>query len=210
MEEGRILTEGYSDMEKLELYDKTLLDLPIGKHLFTYSIKRLMPSVKGKVVLDLPCGNGHYVREMFNLGAAKVIASDIASPSIEMSKQRDQKAGIPDGFVEYYHHDSTIPKQLGSQLADVCLSLHLLCFAANESDLRGMIRMILTNLKPRGYCMVVACLLCPLDKDEVQKELNKIIDYEKVVHLDPPTTERYKPRRFYTIHAGFDFERYKI
>ena len=202
-----VINEAYSDPKKLELYDKTNLELPIGKYLFTYSTKRFLPCVKGKTVLDIPCGNGHYVREVYGLGAKKVIASDIESCSIEMSIQSDQKAGIPDGFVEYYEHDSRIAKQLGSELADVCLALHLFCFAANEVELREMTKMILMNIKPGGCCMVLVSLLLPLEKQEVQNELKKIIDYEEVVHLDPITTDRFKPRWFHTIHAGFHHKR---
>ncbi len=202
-----VVNEAYSDAKKLELYDKIIHELPIGKHLFTYNIKHFLPCVKGKTVLDIPCGNGHYVREVYGLGAKKVIATDIASCSIEMSKQSDQKAGIPDGFVEYYEHDSRIAKQLGSELADVCLSIHLFCYAANEKELREMVRMILLNLKPGGCCMVYACPLLPLEKDEVQNKLSKIIDYEEVKHLDPITTDKFKPRWFHTIQAGFDFKR---
>ena len=53
---------------------------------------------------------------MFKLGAAKVIASDLVVHQLELSKERDKKAGIPEGFVEYYQHDAKIPKQLSTEM----------------------------------------------------------------------------------------------
>ena len=99
-----------------------------------------MPDVRGKVVLDLPCGMGIYVRKFFKLGAAKVIASDIVGSQLELSAKKDEELGIPKGFVEYRQHDARIPQRLSSELADVFCAIHLFCFAENEADLRGMIR----------------------------------------------------------------------
>ena len=211
MEEDHVL-EDYSDAQKLEVYDKIMQNLPTGKHLGTYNVKRLMPDVQGKTILDLPCGIGHYVREMHALGAAKVIACDIIPKQIDFSKEKDKEAGVPEGFVEYHELDARFPKQLCSELADVCLSLHLFCFAENESDLRGMVRMILTNLRPGGCCLIITCFLSSQSNNEqkVRGELEGIVNDEKVIELDPPSSDRYKPRRYHTVQLGFHFNRYVV
>ena len=209
MMEGENALKDYYDTQKLDAYDKIMLNFPTGKHLFAYNVKRLMPDVKGKTVLDIPCGVGHYVREMFNLGAAKVIASDLVDYQLQLSKERDKKAGIPEGFVEYYQHDAKIPKQICGELADVCLSSHLFCFAENESDLRGMVQTLFANLKPGGCCVIVTCFLNSSagDEESVRKQLESILDDEKIVHLDPPNSERFKPRQYHTVQEGFHFNR---
>ena len=209
MEQDTVLMD-YSNKEKLEVYDKIMKNLPTGKHLGAYNIKRLMPDVKGKTILDLPCGIGHYVREMFSLGAARVIAVDIVSHQLELSKERDKEAGIPDDFVEYHELDAKIPTQISSELVDVCLSFHLFCFAENERDLRGMIQTLHANLKSGGCCMIIACYLNSSYNAEqkVREELEKIVSDEKVVQVDSSSSDRFKPRRYHTVQEGFHFDRY--
>ena len=199
----------YTKTEKLEMYDKIMKNLPIMKHLGAYNIKRLMPDVKGKTILDLPCGIGHYVREMFSLGAARVIAVDIVSHQLEFSKGKDKEAGIPDDFVEYHQLDAKIPTQIGSELVDVCLSFHLFCFAENERDLRGMARTIFVNLKCGGCCLIYAASLSSSydDEQKMRNEMEKIFANEKVVHLDSLSSDRFKPRRCQTLLEGFLFDR---
>ena len=203
------MLEDYLDTKKLEVYEKVMQNLPTGKHLVAYNIKRLMPDVKGKTILDIPCGTGHYIREMFKLGAAKVIASDIVADQLELSKERDKKAGLPEGFVQYCQHDARIPKQISAELADVCLCYHLLCFANNEGELRGMVRTLLANLKPGGCCSIIACFLNSSagDEESVRHQLHSILDDEKLIYLDPPTSERFKPRRHHIVSEGFHFNK---
>ena len=209
---GTSMLEDYLDDEKMEVYERVMFNLPSGKYLVAYNIKRvsLMLDVKGKTILDLPCGVGHYVREMFNLGAAKVIACELAANQLELSKARDKKAGIPEGFVQYYQHDARIPKQICAMLADVCLSFHLLCFAENEVQLREMVRTLLANLKPGGCCAIIACSLNSSagDEESVRNQLESILDCEKLIHLDPPTSERFRPRRHHIVCKGFHFDKY--
>ncbi len=197
----------YSLTDKLKLYEELTESWPIGKNLSVYNMELLLSDVKGKTVLDLPCGIGSYVHRLFNRGATKVIASDIVSRQLEVAMEKDKKLGIPDGFVEYYQHDAKIPKQLCSDLADMCLSAHLFCFAENEDELRGMTRTILANLQPGGYCLIVTCLLGSASDNEQERwgELQKF--EEELVHLDPPTSERFKPRHYHTIIKGFHLNR---
>ena len=200
----------YSDFKKLEVYDDIMQNLPTGKHLGAYNIKRLMPDVEGKTILDLPCGIGHYVREMFHLGALRVIAGDIVSLQLEFSKEKDKEIGIPHGFVDYHELDARIPKQICSELADICLSFHLFCFAENEKELRGMAKTILTNLKAGGCCLIIACYLSSkaCDQEKMAIEMENIVKDEKLIYLDPPSSDRFVPRRYHTVQNGFHFNRY--
>ena len=103
---------------------------------------------------------------------------------------------------------STMPKQLCSELADVCLSIHFFCFAETIDELRRMTHTILANLKPTGCCLIYACSLGSASEDEqmFQKDLEKF--EEKLVLLDPPSSDRFKPRRYHTMMKGFHFNRH--
>ena len=209
MDQESILKE-YSDIKKLEVYDNITQNLPTGKYLVTYNIKRLLPDVKGKTILDLPCGIGHHVREMFHLGAARVIAGDVVSLQLEFSKEKDKEIGIPHGFVDYHELDAKIPKQICNELADICLSFHLFCFAENEKELRGMAKTILTNLKAGGCCLIIACYLSSKagDQEKVAIEMKRIFRDGKVMCLDLQSSNRFIPRRYHTLQEGFEFNRY--
>ncbi len=207
MAEANGIPNDYDVSEKLQVYEEIMEDAGCTSGLCAYNVKRLMPEVRGKTVLDLPCGIGLYVRMLHELGAAKVIASDIVSRQIEVSKEKDKEAAIPEGFVEYHQHDAAIPEQLSTELADVCLCVHLLCYAETEDQLRGMVRTILANLKPGGCCFIATCFLrgSATDEQTVRKELEKY--EEEMVHLDPPSSERLKPRHYHSIVRGFHFNR---
>ena len=205
-EEG--VSNHYDDTDKLKVYQDIIENCALVKNGYAYHIKRLMPDVMGKTVLDLPCGIGLYVRILHDLGAAKVIASDIVPRQLEVSREKDKEHGIQDGFVQYYQHDAKIPKQLCSELADVCLSIHFFCFAETIDELRRMTRTILANLKPAGCCLIYVCSLGSASEDEqmFQKDLEKF--EENLVFLDPPSSDKFKPRRYHTMIKGFHFNRY--
>ena len=163
----------------------------------------MIPDVRGKVILDVPCGNGYFGRKYFRQNAAKVIACDIIPFQIEEAKKKDKESGIPEGFAEYYVHDARVPKQLSATLADLCTSIHLFCFAENEDQIRGMARMLNVNLKPGGFCVIVICPPSNND-DKYCKALES--SEERLVHLDPPS-EKLKPRSIHTTYRGFHFVR---
>ena len=195
--------QDYADPEKQRAYDDLGKRFPGNLHY--YNADLMMPNVRGKVILDVPCGNGYYTRKYFKQNAAKVIASDIVPLQIEEAKKKDKEAGIPEGFAEYYIHDARVPKQLSATLADLCTSIHFFCFAENEDQIRGMVRMLNVNLKPGGFCVIAFCPHSNND-DKYCKALEST--GERLVHLDPPSTEELKPRRIHTTSSGFRFERY--
>ena len=193
--------QDYSDPEKMSVYSKINVFVSA---LHTYNLE-LAVRTKDMVVLDLPCGDGNYVRKFFRDGATKVIASDIVPYQIEVAKTKDREAGIPEGFVEYYVHDARVPKKFSSTLADVCYSVHLFCFAEDYTQLRAMARTINMNVKPGALCAVIICSVGSSDSDFC-KALSS--HEEKVVHLDRPSTDNTTPRKIHTVSKGFHLIRY--
>src|SRR5699024_7098097 len=51
------------------------------------SIKSMIPNLKGKIVLDLGCGDGHFSKYCIKNGAQKVIGIDISNNMIERAKE---------------------------------------------------------------------------------------------------------------------------
>ena len=122
---------GYKDSEKLKNYESWLYGTEDpANHTRYYTYYSLLPSLKGKVILDFPSGLGHKARRaILQGGAKKVIAVDIVFEQIELSKVKDKQAGIKEGQIEYIVHDANIPKALAAVKADICLCVHLFCFA---------------------------------------------------------------------------------
>ena len=199
--------QDYLSPKTLDAYDQ-FAEGAKGQSMDMYNVKLAMPDVKGKVVLDMACGMGYYVRECFMLGAAKIIASDIVPGQLDISKEKDAAAGIPPGVVEYYQHDAKIPKQLSSELADVCFGIHLFCFAEDVAELRAMIRTVRANLKPGGRGLFLVAALCSsflyADEKTLREELAKY--NEELIELSPPSTDRFHPRKLHLVDGGFHFE----
>src|SRR5690349_1537364 len=52
--------------------------------------------VRGKTVLDIGCGSGHYEVEYAKRGAAKVTGIDFAPGMLELARQLTQREGVAD------------------------------------------------------------------------------------------------------------------
>ena len=193
--------QDYFDHEKMRIYSE------MGEFvsaLHTYNLELYMP-IKDMVILDIPCGPGDYVRKYFKEGASKVIASDLVPVLIEISQKRDKENGVPQGFVEYYAHDGKDPKTLSNTLADVCSCLHLFCFAENYDQLRAMARTINMNVKSGALCAIIACSV-----GTNEREFCKALESheERVIHIDPPSANKYLPRKLQTVCRDFNLIRY--
>ncbi|SEN96843.1 Methyltransferase domain-containing protein [Mesobacillus persicus] len=58
------------------------------------AIKSLMPSLEGKSVLDLGCGNGQFASYCVDRGASKVLGVDISKKMLELAKQENNHEKI--------------------------------------------------------------------------------------------------------------------
>ena len=183
----------YCSDEKLKKM-RSSADAPNHPSILTryYTLFSLLPDLNDKIVLDLPCGLGHAARKFVTEnGVKKVIAVEIVEKQIELSREADSAAGIKPDRIEYVLHDAKHPKILTDSLVDICVSLHLLCFAENYAELVRMCQCIYLNLKPGGVCFG---LICSLAKDtQLSRQFG---DFNaKILHLDPWDGDAVKPRR---------------
>ncbi|MTK14292.1 MAG: class I SAM-dependent methyltransferase, partial [Clostridiaceae bacterium] len=58
------------------------------------AIKRLLPDLRGKTVLDLGCGYGNNCIDFISRGATKVVGVDISSKMLEIAKQENAHENI--------------------------------------------------------------------------------------------------------------------
>jgi len=100
--------------------------------------KELLPSIKGKVVIDYGCGYGFQTIELAQAGAARAIGVDINPEFLAAAAENAQKAGVADKcrFCEF-----------PGEQADVVVSLD--CFEHYE-DPRAILAGIRDLLKPGG------------------------------------------------------------
>ena len=193
------LKDNHHDSEKQEEYTKTDV---FASSLHKYNLNLVLP-VDDCVILELPCGEGQYIRHYFEKGAKKVIAIDNMPAQIELSKKKDNEAGIPGGFVEYYLHDARNPKQVSNTLADSCACVHLLCFAETYDQLCEMVCTMYMNVKAGALCVIILCSVG--DDDEKYRQAVESHDKELIIHLDLPTTDKTTPRKVHKLRTIFNF-----
>jgi len=76
----------YKEMRESNLNANELIEIPI--------MKTLLPSLKGKKVLDLGCGNGAMSKYFIEQGASQVLALDISKNMIEEAKEKNNNPKI--------------------------------------------------------------------------------------------------------------------
>lgn len=115
-----------------------------------YTLDSLLPDLRGKAVLDIACGEGHYTRRLRQKGAARVVGVDLSAGMIELAKK--QEAAAPLG-IEYRVED-------GKHLAfgaefDLVFAAFFLNYAHDRRELQEMCDSIARCLKPGGRFLTV-------------------------------------------------------
>jgi len=165
-----------------------------------FTLYSLLPDLRNKTILDVPCGFGKMSRKLvLEYGASKVIAVDIVEKQIEISKREDSLSGIQPGQIVYIAHDAKKPVVLTDTQCDVCVNVHLLCFAENYSELKKMCHCIYLNLKQGGKCYSI---MCTLNRDSQLVGQLENFDQFSIISAEP-WEENKKCRRFRYKDRGF-------
>ena len=193
----------YEDEDALKLLEN-ISDDPNDPSISTryFTLYSLLPDLRDKIVLDLPCGLGKQARNFILRSCAKkVIAVDIVAKQLELAKEKDSVLGIVPGQIEYVCHDAKEPKELAESMCDVCVSIHLFCFAEDYSQLVKMCHCIYLNLKPGGVCYA---LICSLSRDDQLVQKFESFDGVTILHVESWHGDIYRPRRFHYLWQGLD------
>lgn len=76
----------YKEMRETKVNANELIEIP--------TIKSMLPSIKGKRILDLGCGNGSMSKHFIEQGAEYVLALDISENMIEEAKEKNNDKKI--------------------------------------------------------------------------------------------------------------------
>ncbi|WP_408888009.1 class I SAM-dependent methyltransferase [Myxococcus faecalis] len=136
------MSEQYDSIgTKYEQFKNTAA-LPIPER---HTFLRLVGDLRGKRVLDLACGTGHYSRLLNELGADGVEGVDISLEMVQLARDKEQTQ--PRG-LRYHVLDARALPRLGD--FDLVTAVYLLNYAGARQELLDMCRGAYANLKPGG------------------------------------------------------------
>ena len=101
------------------------------------AMKKLLPDMSGKAVLDLGCGCGHNCMDFVNSGAASVVGVDISEKMLERAREESNCEKI-----EYINMSMTNIKKLGRKFDVIYSSLafhYIEDFAAFAEDMYSVL-----------------------------------------------------------------------
>ncbi len=110
-----------------------------------YTFGQTIGDVRGLAVLDLGCGEGFYTRRLRQLGAARVVGTDISAGMIALAQQEEDRSPLG---IEYRVADVRNPGPIDA--FDLVVSFFMLNHAESRDDLVAMCHAIAANLKPGG------------------------------------------------------------
>ena len=117
---------------------------PLRRYVEAWTIFELLGDLRGRCVLDLGCGDGHYARRIAAAGAAEVVGVDVSSAMLDLARAH-QSAGPS---IEYVQADAAELPDLGR--FDVVIGAYLLHYAPDVGALKRTCRAIAGCLAPGG------------------------------------------------------------
>ncbi len=143
------MDESYRDIA--DSYDRTFSSLSFRIPIEEHSILKLLGDVRGRSILEVACGTGHYTRALLRRGAARVLGVDLSEDMLRVA--REEEAQRPLGAA-YQAQDAAV-LSLG-EVFDQVLAVYLLHYAASRAQLAGMCRAVARHLAPGGRFITFA------------------------------------------------------
>lgn len=130
-------------------------NFPLGaieKHQIYLAVTDPSVDIRGKRVLDLACGSGHYANHYLNWGAASVTGMDVSTGMLEAGRRSAEGRGIPESKLKFVQGDATDENLVieGAPF-DVVTGCWLLNYAPDTATMTTMYKFIARNLRPDGY-----------------------------------------------------------
>ena len=143
------MDEGYRDIA--DQYDQTYSTLSFRIPIEEHSILKLLGDVRGRSILEVACGTGHYTRALLRRGAARVLGVDLSEDMLRVA--REEEVQRPLGAA--YQAQDAAALSLG-EVFDQVLAVYLLHYASSREQLAGMCRSIAHHLAPGGRFITYA------------------------------------------------------
>lgn len=130
-------------------------NFPLGaieKHQIYLAVTDPSVDIRGKRVLDLACGSGHYANHYLTWGAASVTGMDLSTGMLEAGRRSAKSRGIPESKLKFVQGDATDENLVieGAPF-DVVTGCWLLNYAPDTATMTKMYKFIARNLRPGGY-----------------------------------------------------------
>jgi len=157
------------------------------------SFWKVLGDLRGKKVLDLACGSGHYTRVMQQKGVEVLVGVDISEPMIQEAKREQENYFLNTGnitelnhaheisnnsnniqSIEYLVADASTFQYNYSTYFDAVAAQYLLCYADTVDKLTQFCRTVYSNLNSGGRFVTVTGVL------DQTSELTKGCEYKPV------------------------------
>jgi 2-polyprenyl-3-methyl-5-hydroxy-6-metoxy-1,4-benzoquinol methylase len=142
------------DQETAKLYDG-VVSCTQHKYILGHTLKTLAGDVTGLRCLDAGCGNGEYMRHFYEKGASFCAGVDLSNENLDIAKANHKASGVPEGVMSYIQGDLTKPKPVNSGKFDLVVSNCVVCYASNQEELLGFMKMAHVNLKVGGRFVLI-------------------------------------------------------
>jgi len=135
---------------------------------YAYTLFKAVGDMKGKLVLDMPCGSGEQTERCLMNGAAGVTSADISPEQLKLCKGRvGRSAGMLDHW-QGIEGDATRPiPELQAGKHDILLAFFLFEYCAVASELDAMAANLFAAAKP-GARLAVLYFECVNDPESIE------------------------------------------
>ena len=127
-----------------ELY-RASKQLSFREHVERHTLFDLLGDVRGRTVLDLACGDGHYTRLLRRAGAAAVTGVDISVAMIALAVEQERRQPLGCAYVQADAADFQPARPV-----DLVVAMYLLNYARSAAELRRMCRVCHAALAAGG------------------------------------------------------------
>lgn len=139
------MTTNYNQGQVAEQYRKAK-EQPWRSLVETYTFMKRIGDLKGKSVIDIACGGGHFTRRLRQGGAARVVGVDISERMIAQARFLEEQDPLD---IEYRVEDARSVAPYEEDF-DLAVSAWLLVYAHDRPELASMCKGLASRLQSGG------------------------------------------------------------
>lgn len=118
---------------------------PWRLHIEHFMLFELLGDLRGKTVLDLACGEGHYSRKLIRAGAAGVLGVDVSPRMIELAEAEETREPLGARYLV-----ADVAKLEVTEEFDLVLASYLFNYARSAAEMQALAEPAFRALKPGG------------------------------------------------------------
>jgi ubiquinone/menaquinone biosynthesis C-methylase UbiE len=156
------------DDKMCDLYDNVTQSTQ-HKYVMGYTLMSLAGDLQGLSCLEIGCGNGDYMTQLYEKGAVRIAGADLSKENLVLAERKHKEKGVPQNVMSYLQTNLTQPSQIADGSFDVALCACVVCYSEDRDALIGFMKTASTNLKQGGrFVCVNTRMALPLElRDEL-------------------------------------------